>query len=720
MMRYRKQTAGLERGLIFLGLALAGAFLAWNLWGSRTRIASVQRDRLVDQARIIDENLGRQLTEVNHALETLQEDLPEFSGRADGPRFLNMRLAALSRSMPGVRTFFILDGAGRAIASNRPGLIGQDFHDRLYFRIARASNDPGMLHVSSPIRNALGTFAIDLERSTVDRQGRFSGLVAAALDPEYFTTLLHSVNYAPDMWSSLAHGDGTLFLMVPDQGFGPGANLAQPGSLFSRHRDSGQAATVLTGRSQASGQWRMTARRTVSPALLRMDAPLMVAASRDLGALYAPWRREARLQGALFGLLVLAAVSGLLAHQRRQLAHLQLARVQEQLLRENEERMRLFFDRQLVGMAITSPRLGWLKVNDRLCEMLGYPREELMALSWADLTHPDDLEGDLAAFQGLVTGAVDKYVREKRYVRKDGTPVFTELSVGCVRHPDGELDYVLALAVDVTERKRAEREVVLRQAELLELNRSLEARVGEAVAELRAKDQVLITQGRQAAMGEMIGNIAHQWRQPLNALSMVLINLRDAQRFHDTDPGSFQEALTRGDALIQSMSTTINDFRDFFRPEKARVPFSVLAQVKSTVALVAPSYRAKGIEVEIEGGAGLQGHGLPNELAQVVLNLLGNAREAIQASGVNPGRIGLRLEQVDGWGILTVTDNGGGIPEQHLDRIFDPYFSTRESGTGIGLYMSRQILEQSMGGRITARNGTEGAEFTVAFPLAGD
>jgi PAS domain S-box-containing protein len=128
---------------------------------------------------------------------------------------------------------------------------------------------------------------------------------------------------------------------------------------------------------------------------------------------------------------------------------------------KSEEWMRLFFERQLAGMAITSPEKGWLQVNDRLCQMLGYSRDELSCLTWAELTHPDDLALDFAQFDRLLAGEINEYSMEKRFIRKDGTVVFTNLSVGCVRKTGGSVDYVLALLEDITERKKAEEQLKL-------------------------------------------------------------------------------------------------------------------------------------------------------------------------------------------------------------------------------------------------------------------
>jgi PAS domain S-box-containing protein len=158
----------------------------------------------------------------------------------------------------------------------------------------------------------------------------------------------------------------------------------------------------------------------------------------------------------------------------------------EEALRASEQRMRLFFERQLVGMAITSPEKGWLQVNDKLCEMLGYVRGELARLSWAELTHPDDLAADTAQFERMLGGEIDSYTLEKRFLRKDGGIVFTELAVGCVRREDLSVDYVLAMLEDITERKQAERErqVHARSLECME-------RVNKAIQETTDLEQMM-------------------------------------------------------------------------------------------------------------------------------------------------------------------------------------------------------------------------------------
>ncbi|WP_419764345.1 MAG: PAS domain S-box protein [Arcobacter sp.] len=150
--------------------------------------------------------------------------------------------------------------------------------------------------------------------------------------------------------------------------------------------------------------------------------------------------------------------------------------------RKDEEKMRLFFDHQLVGMAITSPTKGWLHVNDKLCEMLGYSFEELKNMTWAEVTHPDDLPADVDSFERMLAGEIESYTVEKRYICKDESIVFAYLSIGCVRKEDGSVDFVLALIEDITERKKSEEKIRI-------LNSTLEERVKERTLELAKKER---------------------------------------------------------------------------------------------------------------------------------------------------------------------------------------------------------------------------------------
>jgi signal transduction histidine kinase len=251
--------------------------------------------------------------------------------------------------------------------------------------------------------------------------------------------------------------------------------------------------------------------------------------------------------------------------------------------------------------------------------------------------------------------------------------------------------------------------------------RQLEEKVRIEVEKNREKDQLMIRQSRNAAMWEMMGNIAHQWRQPINALGLILQDLKDAYRFGELDEAYVDKANINGMKIIDNMSKTIDDFRDFFRPNKEMNRFSVKSVCEDALGIIGGSLRHNTIKVistyEDEGVV----EGFPNEFSQVVLNVLSNAQyELEKRRPVGEREIHISLSCRHGIIELVLADNAGGISDELLGKIFDPYFTTKEQGegTGIGLYMSKMIIEKNMDGKLYARNTAEGAEFVITMQEA--
>ncbi len=255
-------------------------------------------------------------------------------------------------------------------------------------------------------------------------------------------------------------------------------------------------------------------------------------------------------------------------------------------------------------------------------------------------------------------------------------------------------------------------------AELLRFNRDLQGRIDSAVEKIRIQDAAMIRQSRHAAMGEMIGNIAHQWKQPLNTLGAIIQDMRDAAYHGELDLNYADQVVKNAMSQIHGMAQTIEDFRNFFRPEKLRSHFSVREAVDYACRMTESEIRRNGIFIDIIGGDEQQIYGLKNELAQVFINIFNNAKDAFVDNAIRNGAV-IRVETTEDQKSVTVrvSDNGGGIPESILPQVFDPYFTTKDEdkGTGVGLYMSRMIVE-SMGGRMEAANDGAGAVFTVTLP----
>jgi signal transduction histidine kinase len=268
---------------------------------------------------------------------------------------------------------------------------------------------------------------------------------------------------------------------------------------------------------------------------------------------------------------------------------------------------------------------------------------------------------------------------------------------------------------DISGRRRAENALTEKQQELEEFNSTLEARIVQAVDDLRLKDRMLLMQDRLVVMGDMISNIAHQWRQPLNMLAINMQYLPLVYGSAEFNREFLENSVGKSMELIRHMSQTIDDFRNFFRSEKEAVSFGVNQVIAHTLSLIEMSFKDQDIGIDLQTEGDPMANGYPNEYAQVLLNILINARDALVERHVDDARISLYAFSEGGKTVVTITDNAGGIAEEIIDRLFDPYFTTKgpDKGTGIGLFMSKTIIEKNMGGRLTARNEGKGAEFRI-------
>lgn len=279
----------------------------------------------------------------------------------------------------------------------------------------------------------------------------------------------------------------------------------------------------------------------------------------------------------------------------------------------------------------------------------------------------------------------------------------------------GKNNECLATFIDITGQKEVE-EALAEKKHLLEtLNETLEQRIFQAVNELREKDQMLIQQGRLAAMGEMINSIAHQWRQPLNNIGLIVQNLQLSFQMGDLASADVNRQVGNAMEIILHMSRTIDDFRKFFNQDKEKQSFSVQAAVDRVLEFIGPSLRSNCIQVDVKSDQTVCAVGFENEYAQVLLNILANARDAFAEHKIAEPKIVIKVSNPKGRSVVTIRDNGGGIAEDILPKVFDPYFSTKKqaSNSGIGLYMSKTIIEKHMGGKLSIKNVPDGAETRI-------
>ena len=441
-------------------LMLLGLVLAFALHRQYRIVEAQESDRLQVQARVVDENLVRQLEGANNALVAVRDAL-EQPGRSDAAMVDSGRLKLLSTVMPGVRTLAIVDSRGIIVASSRAELLGTNTSKRDFFDIPRRRPNRALLYVSTPFKSPLGPVVIAIGRVLTDAHGEFAGVVVATLDPEYFQVVLRSVLYATDMRAYLAHGDGEAFVSMPGDDATFETNLAKPDSLFTRHRQSGQSATLLTGRALATGDDRMMAMRTLGRPQLQMDKPIVAAVSRELSAIYLPWQNQVWRFGLFYAVVVLGSSMALHFSQRRRkiLDRLTAATAKER--QQGAERLELALRGADLGLWDLHFPTSRLVVNARERELLGYATDEaLPGATWRQLIHPDDWPSLSAAIEPHLRGVTTAFECEHRMRHKAGHWIWI-LSRAMVTERDaaGAPLRMVGTHLDITERKRTDAEL---------------------------------------------------------------------------------------------------------------------------------------------------------------------------------------------------------------------------------------------------------------------
>ena len=255
--------------------------------------------------------------------------------------------------------------------------------------------------------------------------------------------------------------------------------------------------------------------------------------------------------------------------------------------------------------------------------------------------------------------------------------------------------------------------------ELHSFNDKLEAQVQEKIRELQKQEKMMVHQSRQAAMGEMLESIAHQWRQPLNIIGLASVGLETEYELDTLTLESFKEKINIIAENINYMSSTIDDFRNFLQPDRELYRFDPYNTIHSVVHFVSAQFKNNNIDVDVVQQKRIELLGVENEFKQVVLILLNNAKDAMQSYKEKHkdfrGHIIITLSKKGDKNIITFDDNGGGIDEEIINSIFDPYFTTKfaSSGTGLGLYIAKNIVESRMQGSISVKNIARGASFTI-------
>jgi PAS domain S-box-containing protein len=325
--------------------------------------------------------------------------------------------------------------------------------------------------------------------------------------------------------------------------------------------------------------------------------------------------------------------------------------------------------------------------NTSALNLFGYTSEEMTKMHSVNLLFEDDVLGASKMFAKFINSAGRINSVDYRVKGKNGEKIDVLVNFEMVIGHEGEKIFVFLndlRGIREMERKHIDQE------------------------------RMLIQQSKMATLGEMVALIAHQWQQPLNSIAMIVQMLDELIEVDEKNRTMLIKSIDSVIAQVDFMSNTMNDFRNFLKPSNQKCDFNLDKVVQDVVKLYRPQLRHYGMNCEIfyddEEIKKAEVHGYENELKNVILNFLTNSRDAIESRGISKGEVHIVLSEIDGVIRICIEDNGGGMPEEVMSRIFDPYVSTKgDKGTGLGLYMAKLIIKDRMHGDIHVRNTDRGA-----------
>ncbi len=375
-----------------------------------------------------------------------------------------------------------------------------------------------------------------------------------------------------------------------------------------------------------------------------------------------------------------------------------VAKKQEQEIRDIKNRLQLAIDGSKDGLWDWDLKTDSVFFSNQWKEMFGFEEDDnITSISEMRIRiHPEDREKTFSKLDSYLKGEVKVFENEHRMQHKNGTYSWVLSRAKALFDKEGNPYRMVGFHKDISQQK--------------EYENNLKAIVDFQVKQLRKKDEILQEQVKLASMGEMIGAIAHQWRQPLNALYINIYMLEDDFEDGLIDKKFIEEFIQKNREIVMFMSRTIDDFRNFYRIDKVKKEFSVLESINTTINLQSAQLKSNNIEIKTQG-EDFTIKGYQTEFQQVILNLINNAKDAILEHKIENGKIRIILYEHQ----VIVENSGKTIREDIINRIFEPYFTTKEEGkgTGMGLYISKKIIDDNLGGKLSVKNVSDAVQFTI-------
>ena len=372
-------------------------------------------------------------------------------------------------------------------------------------------------------------------------------------------------------------------------------------------------------------------------------------------------------------------------------------------------------------------------VNDEFCKISGYTRDELLGQNHNIVRHPSVPESTFKLLWDTINSK-KIYKSTVKNLAKNGSTFYVNTTVIPILDENENIAEFIAIRYDVTKEvfykhklqkkekelqelnDTLEKRVIEKTKELKELNETLELRVKDEISKNEDKQQVMFWQSRLASLGEMLANIAHQWRQPLTELNLTIFSIKKAALNNDIN--EVQNFYDESKKIIKNMSNTIEDFTNFFKPDKEKQPFKLSDSIKESLNILEQLLNKEMVEVKVKF-TDVEVLGITNELSQVIINLIKNSVDAFILNSILIREINISVKKDAKFAIIELQDNAGGIKLKSIYKIFEPYFTTKHTsqGTGLGLFMSKMICEQGLNGFIDVKSKKNMTTFIIQIPL---
>ena len=373
-------------------------------------------------------------------------------------------------------------------------------------------------------------------------------------------------------------------------------------------------------------------------------------------------------------------------------------------------------------------------VNDEFCAISGYTKKELIGKNHNIVRHPDVPASTFKMLWNTIK-AKKIYKSTVKNRAKDGSTFYVNTTVVPILNDNNEIIEFVAIRYDVTKEIESQQALELKEIELQELNKTLEQKVAQKTKQLKLlneslqeriqqevakgeeRQRILFWQSRMASLGQMLANIAHQWRQPLTELGLINFNMKTSMLNHDK--AQMMNFYKQSKDIIKNMSATIDDFANFFKPNKDTTIFDVSTCIKEALNIIQTLITQENVNINLNL-TDVKINGIPNELIQVLINLVKNSIDAFVINNITTRNIDITMLEENNFVTIKLQDNGGGIPKNKQEIIFEPYFTTKHAsqGTGLGLFISKMICEHGFNGSLHVHSQNNTTTFYLKFPVA--